>query len=85
MAHTPDFKPGPYKAYKLSDDAAQLLAHFIQRPSIRAQLVPLVGEILWKKRKGSSSDKVDKPIAATPQPRKPVLISEETTTDESSD
>ena len=55
VAHTPDFKPGPYKAYKLSDDAAQLLAHFIQRPSIRAQLVPLVGDIPGKKRKGSSS------------------------------
>lgn len=78
VAHTPDFKPGAYKAYKLSDDAAQLLAHFIQRPSIRAQLIPLVGDIPGKKRKGSSADKGDKSAAATPQPKKPVLISEET-------
>ena len=39
-AHTPEFLPGAYKAAKLSDDAARLLADFIQRPSVRAQLLP---------------------------------------------
>ena len=67
----------------MSDDAAQLLAHFIQRPSIRAQLIPLVGDIPGKKRKGSSADKGDKSAAATPQPKKPVLISRKRTTNES--
>ena len=45
-AHTSDFKPGAYQAAKLSDDAAQLLADFIQRPAIRAQLQPLLGRVV---------------------------------------
>ena len=50
-AHTPEFLPGAYKAAKLSDDAARLLADFIQRPSVRAQLLPLVGDIPGRKKR----------------------------------
>jgi hypothetical protein len=48
-AHTPDFQPGAYNAAKLSEDAVRLLADFIQRPAVRKQLAPLVGEIRGKK------------------------------------
>eukprot|EP00740_Mantoniella_antarctica_P015284 CAMPEP_0181366134 /NCGR_PEP_ID=MMETSP1106-20121128/10505_1 /TAXON_ID=81844 /ORGANISM="Mantoniella antarctica, Strain SL-175" /LENGTH=267 /DNA_ID=CAMNT_0023481389 /DNA_START=190 /DNA_END=990 /DNA_ORIENTATION=- len=78
-AHTPDFKPGAYKAYKLSEDAAQLLADFIQRPAIRAQLKPLVGELPGKKRRVKVVTGADGlPVQKALKLRKEAAISEET-------
>lgn len=78
-AHTPHFKPGPYKAAKLSPDAAQLLADFIQRPAIRAQLLPLVGELPGKKRKARVLTGDDgMPLQKAVRVKKAIVISEET-------
>jgi hypothetical protein len=69
-AHTPDFQPGAYNAAKLSEDAVRLLADFIQRPAVRKQLAPLVGEIRGKKH--------IRPRAEVGEPRRKAFISKET-------
>jgi len=80
VAHTPDFKPGAYKAAKLSADAARLLADFIQRPAIRAQLQPLVGDLPGKKRKSKamSGDALSQAQAKAAKIKKDIVISQET-------
>lgn len=70
-AHTPEFQPGAYNAAKLSEDAVRLLADFIQRPSVRKQLTPLVGEIRGKKRKCN-------PRPADDEPQRKAFIIKET-------
>jgi hypothetical protein len=78
-AHTPGFKPGAYKAAKLSEDAAQLLADFIQRPAVRAQLQPLVGDLPGKKRRAKAlTDDDGLPIEKAARAKKSIVISEET-------
>ena len=75
-AHTPEFQPGVYNAAKLSEDAVRLLADFIQRPSVRKQLTPFVGEIRGKKRKGRPRVAVDG--SPTGEPKRKAFISKET-------
>ena len=64
-AHTPEFKPGAYKAPKLSDDALHLLADFIRRPAIRNQLIPLVGELPDRKRRKTKAEKKEVKIVVS--------------------
>ena len=63
-AGTSEFQPGAYNAAKLSEDAVQLLADFIQRPSVRKQLIPLVGEIRGKIHNSRRRSDDDSPAAA---------------------
>ena len=74
-AGTSEFQPGAYNAAKLSEDAVQLLADFIQRPSVRKQLIPLVGEIRGKIHNSRRRSDDDSPAG---EPPRKVFISSET-------